>query len=113
MLTGRRARAFAAHRHTELRSDLAPAQFDGMLDDDFSDFRKTVTYLHYRDAAGEIGDGDPKYRRSLEVAKGFDLALGILVAQLLEPGAHLALQARATGQLRQRRSSMSSSRRSG
>ena len=72
-----------------------------MLDDDLRDLGEPVAHTHHRYPAGEIGHGDPEDRNALEMTQRFDLALGIVVIQLLESRARLVFETRATGQLRQ------------
>ncbi len=95
------AGTLTAHRHTELRGNLPPTELNRVLDDDLRDLGEPVAHTHHRYPPGEIGHGHAEDRKALEMTQRFDLALGIVVIQLLESRARLVFETRATGQLRQ------------
>ncbi len=93
--------AFPTLGQAKLRADLAPAELDRMVDDDFGDFGEPVAHPHDGQSAGQVRDGDAEDRGPLKLAQGLDLALRILVVQLLEARAHFGLEIGAVGQLRE------------
>src|SRR5882762_8531360 len=93
--------ALTAHRGSELRSDLSPAELDRTLHDELGDVREPVADTHQRQPAGEIRDGHPKDGGTLELAQRLDLVLGVVIMKLLHTQLELRGEARAIGQFRQ------------